>query len=600
MAGEFRKLPIKSFPKPLKRKDTFEQKYWKSFEFPTVVKEYTAINHVDFSQVAPYNCLVTCSGKIQIFAPYTKEVKRTYTRNKENVYGAKYRCDGKLLVAGGESGALQVLDVTSRSILRSLKGHTKPTHVCSFGKEFSKIYSGSDDKTIRCWDLATAKETLNIKAHKDYIRSGSINEINTSHFITGSYDHTIKVWDCRMNSVAMEMNHGAPVECIIMHDNGSVCLSAGSNYIKVWDMLGGGKLFNQFSNHQKTITTICFDDGCKRLFSGSLDRHVKVYDAQDYSVIANMDYPSPILAMDISKDSNHLTVGMSDGAISLRHRAKSNIDVEAPKKRRREGQPGTYLHRIRNQASEPEKDDLVVEYRKYLKQSKADKCLRKFKYHEALDAVIQDGFCYNTPYVCKLILELSRRDALEIAMSKRDAGSLAPIVKFLMRNLADPNYGKILIPVANLLIDMYAHLIGRDKDFDMLLKRLQSRIKRDISNQQEMIKLVGAIEQIFSMASVAPSVDEVISEGLLLNDKLSVSDGNEGNNKKDDKNRSSIEQSGNDKSYNDDKLTNNDEETTSCDTNENTFGKTNGHTSPNKKTIDAADDVDFVVSSEAE
>ena len=32
MAGEFRKLPIRQFPKADVRKDTRESKYWKAFE----------------------------------------------------------------------------------------------------------------------------------------------------------------------------------------------------------------------------------------------------------------------------------------------------------------------------------------------------------------------------------------------------------------------------------------------------------------------------------------------------------------------------------------------------------------------------------------
>ena len=43
----------------------------------------------------------------------------------------------------------------------------------------------------------------------------------------GSYDHTVKIWDARSSSVAMTMNHGAPVECVATHQNGSVCISSG-------------------------------------------------------------------------------------------------------------------------------------------------------------------------------------------------------------------------------------------------------------------------------------------------------------------------------------------------------------------------------------
>ena len=50
-------------------------------------------------------------------------------------------------------------------------------------------------------------------------------------------------------------------------------LLVGSNIIKVWDILGGGRLLAGFSNHQKTITSICFDGEHRRLLSGSLDRY---------------------------------------------------------------------------------------------------------------------------------------------------------------------------------------------------------------------------------------------------------------------------------------------------------------------------------------
>lgn len=35
-----------------------------------------------------------------------------------------FRCDGKLLAAGGESQMVQVFDVEHKTVLRQLKGHT--------------------------------------------------------------------------------------------------------------------------------------------------------------------------------------------------------------------------------------------------------------------------------------------------------------------------------------------------------------------------------------------------------------------------------------------------------------------------------------------
>jgi len=520
MATDFRALPIKQFAPSVHKKRTDEEVIWQSFQFPTVVKEYTAINRVQFANKKPYNCLVTCSGKLQVFAPYTHEVKRTYTRNKENYYGGVFRSDGKLIAVGGESGVVQVLDATSRSILRNFNGHTKPTHVCCFGKEPGHVFTASDDKTFRCWDLASQKEKFVTKAHKDFIRCGCVSEFNANLFVTASYDHLVRVWDTRTHmggddahthaTHTMEMNHGAPVECVLMHPNGSVCLSAGSNYVKVWDLLNGGELYTQFSSHQKTITTMCYDGDCSRLLTASLDRHVKVHSAGDYAVVASMDYPSPILSMDISKDSNHLVVGMSDGAISLRNKAKPSVNPT--QKRKRPAQPGTYGFRMRNMSSKPQEGDVVVDIKKRRREILVDTCLRKYQYHDALDAVCCEDRHDHASIITSLIMELSRRDALEIALSNRTAESLVNIVKFLTRNIIKPAYTARLIPVANLLIDMYAHMFGADREFDKLMAYLSYTIRDVLPEQKKMIQLAGAIEQIFNMANVAPSVDDECEE----------------------------------------------------------------------------------------
>jgi DNA mismatch repair ATPase MutS len=59
---------------------------------------------------------------------------------------------------------------------------------------------------------------------------------------------------------------------------------------------------------------------------------------------------------------------------------------------------------------------------------------------------------------------------------------------------------------------MYTCMVGRDKIFDYLLHKLRARIAMDLKKQEDMIQLIGAVEQIFSMATVAPSLDEVQSE----------------------------------------------------------------------------------------
>jgi U3 small nucleolar RNA-associated protein 15 len=58
-----------------------------------------------------------------VYAPRTGKVIKTITRFKDTARGAEIRKDGKLIVAGGDEGIVQVFDINSRAILRTMKGH---------------------------------------------------------------------------------------------------------------------------------------------------------------------------------------------------------------------------------------------------------------------------------------------------------------------------------------------------------------------------------------------------------------------------------------------------------------------------------------------
>jgi U3 small nucleolar RNA-associated protein 15 len=77
-------------------------------------------------------------------------------------------------------------------------------------------------------------------------------------------------------------------------------MSTGGTEIRVWDAFTGGRLLAKLCHHHKTVTCLCLGSGNKRLFSGSLDRHVKIYDISSYQVVHTLDYPNAVLSLDVS------------------------------------------------------------------------------------------------------------------------------------------------------------------------------------------------------------------------------------------------------------------------------------------------------------
>ena len=131
------------------------------------------------------------------------------------------------------------------------------------------------------------------------MRCGITSESSDDLILTGSYDHTVKMIDTRTQSTVISVDHGEPIENILMFPSSNMFISCGGNSIKVWDVLKGGKLMRTMVNHHKTVTCLQFSHGCKYLLSGGLDRHVKVFDLLNYNLVHTIDYPSPILSLGV-------------------------------------------------------------------------------------------------------------------------------------------------------------------------------------------------------------------------------------------------------------------------------------------------------------
>lgn len=278
-----------------------EDRFWnKKFHAAPEIKLNGKVTCVHFSADGQH-CAVTSSTKVVAYNSKTGTVAKEFTRFKGVAYGGKFRNDSRLLVAGGEEKYVRVFDSASRSVLRTFQGHKDSIHATEFLEtEPSIVLSGSDDCTMKTWDMRSALLASEFLGHSDRIRTVSQNS-QGKYIISGSYDHVIKVWDPRKGSESvLSMEHGSPVQSVLSLPGGSLIASAGDNEIKVWDILNGGSLVHSFSNHQKQITALSLDGTKERLVSASLDQFVKIYDLSNYEVTSSLRFDDPILSMDIA------------------------------------------------------------------------------------------------------------------------------------------------------------------------------------------------------------------------------------------------------------------------------------------------------------
>jgi len=347
-----------------------EEKYWRSFKSSVFIKSYAPIVSLHFSQTAPHRYAVTSGTRIQIYSSKTNRVVKTISKFKEIARSGSIRDDGKLIVASDDSGLVQVFDINSRAVLRSIRAHKQPIHYTNFSPVSTThtsptFLTASDDTTLKIYDLSTSTQLSYLAGHGDYVRTASYVPSNPSLVVSGSYDGTVKLWDTRiagkkpsaadedddapmavdsadreekgMAKEVMSFDHGAPVEKVLVHPGGTQIVSAGGPVIRVWDMLSGSCL-KAMSNHQKTVTCLEWGDGRpltgnnkRRLLSAGLDGLIKSYDLEDdYRVGKTMRIPNGgVISLAMSPDEATLLIGSTAGELTVRKRMLSQSEQAA-------------------------------------------------------------------------------------------------------------------------------------------------------------------------------------------------------------------------------------------------------------------------------
>lgn len=178
------------------------------------------MSYVEFCPASPYDLAVTSSTRVLVYDGASRALRRTIGRFKDRAFSGSWRADGRLLVAGGADGVVQLFDPGSRALLRQLKACARPVHVARFDPGRLHVLSGGDDAVARWWDVTQGRQVARWNGHTDYIRAAAANAAAPGVWATGSYDHTCKLWDARSGACTMTADHGAPVESVLFFPSG--------------------------------------------------------------------------------------------------------------------------------------------------------------------------------------------------------------------------------------------------------------------------------------------------------------------------------------------------------------------------------------------
>lgn len=534
-------LPLQQVKLPAlpSTKLTPEQQYWKTFKTPLLIPSPSnnPVNLITqpaaLSSASVFPSLtqppdvftVTTGARVQIYSVRTRKLLKTITRFDDVARGTDVRPDGRIIVTGDDTGTMQVFDLASRAILKTWKDHRQPVWVTKFSpSDATTLFSASDDKTVRLWDLPSEHSTRTFNGHTDYVRSGGFmpgSMASAGLVVSGSYDRTVRLWDPRVEGrAAMTFKMAAPIESVLPMPSGTTVLASAGNQIAVLDVVAGRPL-HIIKSHQKTVTALSLASGGERLLSGALDGHMKVFETTGWNVVSGSKYPSPILSLRVitsgpAREDKHIAVGMQSGLLSIKTRLSGQQKVRERERQKEmqallEGKLDEYDRkvakkeklrgkgwekRLRGRDFIGEGVDIVIEgqdRKKRKKEQPWEHDLRKARYSAALDQVLANS---DKTAQLTLFTALRHRSALRAALQGRDEVTLQPVLHWIYRNITDPRLVELCVEVAMNVLDIYSGHLGQSAQIDKLVDRLHRRVRDEVEIAQQAWQTKGMLEML--------------------------------------------------------------------------------------------------------
>jgi WD40 repeat protein len=152
------------------------------------------------------------------------------------------------------------------------------------------------------------------------VDSVAVSPHDGSRILTGSEDHTVRVWDTNSGSLVGQMNVGVggngPVSIACSPDGQWIVTGNGDKVVQVWNAKSLRPAGNALQ-HSSSVYSVAFSRDGRWIGTGSLDGGVRVLNRTSGLDVAKYDALAPVTSVAFSPTDDLLAVGTSDGTVRL-------------------------------------------------------------------------------------------------------------------------------------------------------------------------------------------------------------------------------------------------------------------------------------------
>ena len=228
--------------------------------------------------------------------------------------------DGATLATGSQDSTIRLWDLETRRNIATKK-HTYFVYSAAFSPDGATIAVGSSGKRVELLDVVTLQKFAEFGGHSHFVSSVAFSSDGMT--LASCSFGEVKLWDVGTQQNIATLAHEHWVESVAFSPNGKI-LATGSwggtssldaAAVRLWNVSTRG-IVATLEGHNGRITSVAFSPDGKTLASGSDDETVKLWDiATRTNIVTFEEHQSAIRSIAFSPDGKALVSGSEDNSM---------------------------------------------------------------------------------------------------------------------------------------------------------------------------------------------------------------------------------------------------------------------------------------------
>lgn len=262
------------------------------------------------------------------------------------IWGLDFSQDGTRLVSGSNDGSVRIWNVAEGTTTLTIAGAHKPSpaapsiggvlSVC-FRPDGKRIATAGDDGTAKIWDAQSGERQLEIPVENIVNQAIYTHDGKSLAVASGE----LEVWDIsREESLTIE---GQSFPTIAVSPDGNTLVSADQesnreasgeqrdHHLKLFEITTGRELAASTEEHEILVTDVSFSPDGKWIASCSRNKTIKIWDAANLRLAKTIQgHEEALQSIDWSSDGRWIVCGDMGGGVKVWNAASGELHAPLP------------------------------------------------------------------------------------------------------------------------------------------------------------------------------------------------------------------------------------------------------------------------------